>query len=69
MVPVAAIRDKKGIVLKVYPPLENFPTADSTLDTIRINELIEQLIILHPAQYFWLHKRFKTRPEGETPVY
>lgn len=69
VVPVAAIRDKKGIVLKVYPPLENFPTADSTLDTIRINELIEQLIILHPAQYFWLHKRFKTRPEGETPVY
>lgn len=69
VVPLTAIRDKKGIILKVYPPLENFPSEDSTLDTIRINTLIEELITPHPTQYFWLHKRFKTRPEGEIPVY
>jgi KDO2-lipid IV(A) lauroyltransferase len=30
-----------------------------------MNEFIEQRILEMPEQYFWLHKRFKTRPEGE----
>lgn len=55
--------------LKFYPPWENFPTDDSVADTARMNAFIEARIREQPAQYYWLHKRFKTRPEGGTPLY
>ena len=35
----------------------------------RMNEMIEKQVYAHPEQYFWLHKRFKTRPPGAPPVY
>jgi len=34
-----------------------------------MNSFIEEQVRLHPAQYFWVHKRFKTRPPGEAPLY
>jgi KDO2-lipid IV(A) lauroyltransferase len=34
-----------------------------------MNEFLEQRILEMPEQYFWLHKRFKTRPEGEARLY
>ena len=48
-----------------YPAWENYPTGDVVADTRRMNEFIEQRVREMPEQYFWLHKRFKTRPEGE----
>lgn len=55
--------------LTVLPPLENFPTADANADAIRINALIEHHVRLAPAQYLWVHKRFKARGPGYPEVY
>jgi KDO2-lipid IV(A) lauroyltransferase len=58
-----------GYVLTFYPAWENYPTGDDIADTRRMNEFIEQRVLEMPEQYFWLHKRFKTRPEGEERFY
>ena len=59
----------EGYVLTFYPAWENYPTGDDIADTRRMNEFIEQRILEMPEQYFWLHKRFKSRPEGEKKFY
>lgn len=58
-----------GYVLTFYPAWDNFPTDDVAADTRRMNEFIEQRVLEMPEQYFWLHKRFKTRPPGAPGVY
>ena len=59
----------QGYELRFYPPWENYPSGDMVADTRRVNEFIEQCVLEMPEQYFWLHKRFKTRPEGEERFY
>ncbi len=59
----------QGYVLTFYPPWENFPSGDDIADARRMNEFIEQRVLEMPEQYFWVHKRFKTRPEGEASFY
>ncbi len=59
----------EGYVLTFYPAWENYPSGDDIADAHRMNEFIEQRILEMPEQYFWLHKRFKTRPEGEAKFY
>jgi KDO2-lipid IV(A) lauroyltransferase len=59
----------QGYKVHFMPPLENFPTADIEADTLRLNQYIEQQILKNPSQYLWVHKRFKTRPEGEAGLY
>ncbi len=58
-----------GYVLTFYPAWENYPSGDEIADTRRMNEFIEDRVREMPEQYFWLHKRFKTRPEGEKSFY
>ena len=58
-----------GYVLTFYPAWENFPGADVEADTRRMNAFIEARVREMPEQYFWLHKRFKTRPPGEARFY
>ncbi len=58
-----------GYMLTFYPAWENYPTGNDVADTRRVNEFIEQRVREMPEQYFWLHKRFKTRPEGEKKFY
>lgn len=58
-----------GYVLTFYPAWENYPSGDDIADTRRVNEFIEDRVREMPEQYFWLHKRFKTRPEGEARFY
>ncbi len=55
--------------ITVHPPLAGFPSGDDAQDTLRINALLEQAVLDAPEQYFWIHRRFKTRPEGEPPLY
>ncbi len=50
-------------------PIEGYPTGDDVKDATTINQIIEQAINGHPEQYLWMHRRFKTRPEGGQPVY
>lgn len=59
----------QGYVLTFYPAWENFPTDDIAADTRRVNAFIEERVREMPEQYYWLHKRFKTRPEGEKRLY
>ncbi|MEJ6654992.1 MAG: lipid A biosynthesis lauroyl acyltransferase [Pseudomonas sp.] len=61
--------DAQGYLLKVHPPLEDFPVGDETADALRINQWVEQQIEQQPEQYMWVHRRFKTRPEGEARPY
>ena len=58
-----------GYVLKFYPGWTGFPTGDVAADARRMNAFIEERVREMPEQYFWLHKRFKTRPPGEAKFY
>lgn len=70
VVPYFPIRDKSGIYqIKILPALENFPSASLEEDATRINALIEEYVRQAPEQYLWVHRRFKTRPEGEASLY
>ena len=59
----------KGYVARLYPAWDDFPGADGYADTLRMNRFIEERVREMPEQYFWLHKRFKTRPPGEASFY
>jgi len=61
--------DGSGYDLKLLPPLENFPSDDDVADATATNHVIEDEIRLQPAQYLWVHRRFKTRPEGMQRAY
>ncbi len=57
--------DGSGYRIVVLPELENFPTDDDFADALRINQIIEKQIREYPAQYFWLHKRFKRQDDHD----
>jgi len=59
----------KGYRLKVFKPWDNYPTGDDDLDARRMNAFLEEQIPHMPEQYYWVHKRFKTRPPGESGFY
>lgn len=69
IVPIIARRVGFHFELECYPTWENFPTGDIKADTRRMNAFLEERIKEHPDQYFWLHKRFKTRPPEEKQFY
>lgn len=55
--------------VRLYPPWEDFPSGDPEADARRMNAFIEERVREMPDQYFWVHKRFKTRPPGEASFY
>ena len=59
----------RGLELTFDPPLAPFPTGDQAADAALMNRVIEARIRIMPEQYFWVHRRFKTRPPGEPPFY
>jgi Kdo2-lipid IVA lauroyltransferase/acyltransferase len=56
-------------VARLYPPWIDFPSGDDAADARRMLAFIEQRVLEMPEQYLWMHKRFKTRPEGEAKFY
>ena len=62
-------RTETGYELFLSEPLEDFPSEDHKADAERINQAVESAIKKHPEQYWWLHRRFKTRPEGQKRPY
>ena len=60
---------KREYVLRIQPPLADFPGADAHADLARLNREMESHVRYAPEQYWWIHRRFKTRPEGEPPFY
>jgi Kdo2-lipid IVA lauroyltransferase/acyltransferase len=71
IVPVFHYREDHSPYYRVifHPALENFPSDDLEKDLTQVNHIIEQAILLKPEQYFWTHRRFKTRPEREKRPY
>jgi KDO2-lipid IV(A) lauroyltransferase len=69
VVPCIARQVGLGFEVELLPPLELFPSADEVADTARLSALIEAEIRRDPAQYFWVTKRFKTRPPGMPALY
>jgi len=58
-----------GYAIRLEAPLAAFPGEDVVADTSRVNAAIERMVREAPSQYLWLHKRFKTRPPGDPPLY
>jgi KDO2-lipid IV(A) lauroyltransferase len=58
-----------GWRVRFYPAWENFPGDDMLASARRMNAFIEERVREAPAEYFWTHKRFKTRPAGEASPY
>lgn len=58
-----------GYVTTIEAPWRDFPSDDVEADTRRMNAYIEKKVLEMPEQYYWVHKRFKTRPEGEAGFY
>jgi KDO2-lipid IV(A) lauroyltransferase len=59
--------EERRYVLRFYPPVEI--TGDAAADTARIQAAVENAIREYPDQWLWIHRRWKTRPEGEAPLY
>jgi len=59
----------RGYRVRFHEPLAGFPTDDAEADTAWLNRWIEERIRECPAQYLWVHRRFKTRPLGEPKLY
>lgn len=70
VLPYAHYRDEGGFYrLVIGAELADFPSGDEVADATRINQIIESMIRQKPDQYLWVHRRFKTRPEGQDSVY
>jgi KDO2-lipid IV(A) lauroyltransferase len=69
VVPFFHRREGGRYVLRIGAPLENFPSTDVVADTAAVSREIETMVREAPSQYLWIHKRFKTRPEGQARVY
>ena len=59
----------QGYRVRFLPAWEHFPSDDPLADTAAMNRWIEAEVRANPAQYLWVHKRFKTRPPGEPALY
>ncbi len=71
VVPFFPVRmgDGSGYRVRVLPALDGFPSGDEVSDTLRINQMVEQAILEAPDQYLWVHRRFKSGPQGRTDHY
>lgn len=64
VIPLITCQTGAGYEAQFYPAWENFPSGDVEADARRVNAFLEDRIREMPDQYFWVHKRFKTRPPG-----
>ncbi len=70
IVPFTMVRGEDGhYTLTIRKPVEGFPKGEPNSAAIFTNRIIEESIMASPSQYMWLHRRFKTRPEGEECLY
>lgn len=69
VIPYSFIRTKHGYEMSFDKPLKNYPSGDAIKDASKTNQILEKQILKNPEQYLWIHRRFKTRPEGEENFY
>ncbi|MDB3893185.1 lipid A biosynthesis acyltransferase [Candidatus Thioglobus sp.] len=69
VIPFFFNRIESGYSMNFEAPIDNYPNADAIISATITNQIIESQILKYPEQYLWTHKRFKTRPEGESDFY
>lgn len=69
VVPVISRITPQGYDIEVMPAWSNYPGTDAQADTALMNQRLEAMVLTMPEQYYWVHKRFKTRPSGEPSFY
>jgi KDO2-lipid IV(A) lauroyltransferase len=69
VVPVISRITPQGYDIEVLPAWPNYPGADPQADTVLMNQQLEAMIQTMPEQYYWVHRRFKTRPQKEPSFY
>ena len=69
VIPYSFIRTSKGYEMSFEKPLSGFPSNDPIIDATITNKILEKQINKNPEQYLWIHRRFKTRPEGAENFY
>ena len=69
VVPCVTEQTAHGYRVRLFPAWTGFPGADDAADARRMLAFVEARVLELPEQYYWLHKRFKTRPEGEPRFY
>ncbi|WP_305804193.1 LpxL/LpxP family Kdo(2)-lipid IV(A) lauroyl/palmitoleoyl acyltransferase [Stenotrophomonas sp. YIM B06876] len=69
VVPFFHRREGGRYLLKIAPPLPDFPSDDVAADTAAVNAAIEDMVREAPGQYLWIHRRFKRQPGGRSTYY
>lgn len=69
VVPVTSEYRSGRYYVTIHPEMEDFPTPDDVSSAGAMNAFIESEIPSKLPQYYWMHKRFKTRPEGQASIY
>ncbi len=69
VIPYFFIRTASGYTMTFESPLSNYPVDDAIENATRTNQILQEQILKAPEQYLWIHRRFKTRPKGETSFY
>jgi len=69
IVPVLTRMTRRGYEVEILPAWTDVPSGDLYADTVLMNQRLEAYIQTMPAQYYWVHKRFKDQPEGVAPPY
>lgn len=70
VLPLGLRRDLNGeYIIEIHEPLKDFPTGDDIVDATRVNQTLEMMIRKSPTQYMWIHRRFKTHPQGKNYLY
>ena len=69
VIPLITRQTDTGYESRFYPAWDNYPSGNAEADARRMNAFLEERVLEMPDQYFWVHKRFKTRPPGEVNFY
>lgn len=69
VVPVTTRLTPTGYEVQVHAAWQNYPSDDVQADTALMNQRLQTWIDAMPEQYYWVHKRFKSRPEGQASLY
>ena len=69
VIPYSFIRTKHGYEMSFDKPIKNYPSNDPIKDATTTNKILENQVIKAPEQYLWIHRRFKTRPDGQENFY
>ena len=66
---VTRLEEQGRYLVRVYPAIDEIPSGDEQRDAELVNQFVEARMRENPTQYMWVHRRFKTRPEGEEAFY